>query len=61
MGLMAWPEFIFGSLVQNGVQNSIPPNLDVTYAENYFIIVLLYTYYCIHKIYYYIRMQKILV
>lgn len=41
---MVWPEFMFGSLAQNGVQNLIPPNLDVkfrtsnTYAENISLI-----------------------
>jgi hypothetical protein len=44
LGLRVWPEFTFGSLAQNGVQDLTPPNLDVkfrisnTYAENISVI-----------------------
>lgn len=40
---MVWPEFTFGSLAQNGVQNLIPLNFDKfrtsnTFAENISLI-----------------------
>jgi len=31
---MVWPEFMFGSLAQNGVQSLISPNLDFKYPTS---------------------------